>query len=365
MADSTLRETLEASFDKMQTPAPEAAPAPTPVADVAPKAAIANDAPPTPIGAKPRDPGTGRFAPSDKKPEAPKAEKVGTATTAPGEAKAGGEATTTPPPAEVAKPRRLPQDMSASVRELAAKLPPEFAPIIDEWEKRHKETSRVLSETAEARQFASRVKERLAPFETIARANGQDAIGYAGQVLQTATALQMGTQAQKDAIIATLIQTYGGNIDGINAHLAGQAPPVQAQRAPDIRQEFQRMWQEQISQVRSTEADAKAREFIASEPEFLQDVAEDMIGILKAAETRGVAIDYATAYNRACWANDDVRKIMAQREAAKAATAQNATTQRSVDAASSIRSNPASAPAAQPKGLRAILEAKAAEMGMK
>lgn len=364
MADSTLREALETAYDA-QTSAPEPSPTPeaAPVADVTPKAAIASPEAPTPIG-KPRDP-TGKFVKVEGKTEAPKGEKVDAATTAPVQAKAGGEPVPATPPAEVAPKRKLPADMSAAARELAAKLPSEFAPLIDEWEKRHKETSRALSETAEARQFASRVKESLAPFETIARANGQDAITYAASVMQTATALQMGTQAQKDAIIATLIQTYGGNVEGINAHLSGQAAPVQAQRAPDIRSEFQKLWQEQIGQAKQQEASAKAQQFIATEPEFLQDVWQDMVEILRVAEGRGIDMDYQTAYNRACRVNDDVSKILMQRDAAKAATAQNAATQRSVDAASSIRSNPASAPAAQPKGLRAILEAKATELGIK
>ena len=370
MAENTLRSTLEAAYDKQSAPAPAPEPA-APPPDVAPKAAIGTDAKPEPIG-KPRDPSTGQYLKADKKPEAPK-QKGDDAAPASGQVKAGGETVAPPPavaapPAETAPkpPRKLPADMSATARELASKLPPEFSPLLDEWEKRHKETSRALSESAQARQFAQEVQRSLSPYETIARANGMDAMSWAGQALQTVASLYAGTPQQKAQVIAQAIALSGVDVEAINQAMQNpQAARAAAPQQPDIRSGFRRMWEEQIGQEKSRVAEQQARDFIASEPEFLQEVAPQMVAILRAAEAAGRPMSYQDAHAQAIWANPEVRAILLQREAAKAATATNAATQRASEAASSIRSTPSTAPAAKPQGLRASLEAAYDELSRK
>lgn len=358
MAENTLRSNLEAAFDAQQK-APEPS---TP--DVAPKVAIATEAKPEPIGqkvdTKARDPRTGQYLEAAKKPEAPKKADVAPAVS--DSAKAGEVATESPPvtasPAEVVKPaRKLPQDMSASARELAAKLPAEFSPLLDEWEKRHKETSRVLSETAQDRQFAQATRQSLLEYAPIARANGMDPMTWAGNALQTVAALYAGSPQQKAAVIAQAIALAGVDVESINQAMAN--PNVQQPRQPQQPQfDPTRIKQDIINDLRSESATHKARAFIESGPEFLQDVWPDMVAILKASEDRGQPMDYAEAHQRAIWANPEIRAIVQQREAAKSATVQNAATQRAAEAASSIRSNPSGAPSSAPKGLRAILEAE-------
>jgi hypothetical protein len=249
---------------------------------------------------------------------------------------------------------------------LATKLPEEFHPILEEAGRQALEATRVMKDSAAARQAMERVSQTLQPYETIARANGMDAMSYAGSVLQSAAALQMGTQQQKDALIATLITTYGGSIEGINSHLEGKAAPAPQQHQPiNVQAEVEKALEQRMGQFRETAANQKAQEFISSAPEFLNDVWQDMVEILRVAEGRGQNLTYEDAYKRACRLNDDVSKIETQRAAAKAATAQNAATQRSVDAASGVRTNPATTPAGRPKDLRGALEYEADRQGIR
>jgi hypothetical protein len=383
---ATLREALESAMDKQQAAAaPEPAPqASEPVQGVeAPTTVGPVSEPVPPMGetaeAKAErlrnEDGTFAKAPKESKvgaksaDAAPKGvEKAGKGeAAAPVEAKAGGVPPNPlgTPPAPAAAPK-VPASFRPAARELAQKLPAEFHPLLEESIRIDNEAKRALNESTQARQLAQRVQQSLAPYETLARANGMDAMTYAGTVLQSAAALQMGTQAQKDALIANLIATYGGSIEGINAHLSGQAPPVSQQQPPvNIQAELDRLWESKIGQIQETAAQQKAAEFIDSAPEFLQDVWPDMVEILRVAESRNQKMDYQQAYDRACRFNEDVSKILEQRKAAKAATAQNAATQRSVDAASGVKTNPATAPSARPRDLRAALEYEADRQGIR
>lgn len=361
---ATMREALEAHMDKVEAAPPEAAAAPEAPAKVE-SAPAAVEAPTAVIGGRPRDE-AGKFAKAEVPGATPKSvEKAGNAPAAPGEAKVGGEAPPqAPPPTEAAK-RRLPQDMSAPVRELANKLGPEYQPLIDEWDKRYRETSKVLQESAQARQLAQRVQETLAPYETVARANGTDAMTFATNVLQTATALQMGAAPQKAGIIAQLINQYGIDPGQVAAALDGSAPPPAQQQQPiNVQAEFQRLWEERETKARYDVASQQASKFVGSQPEFLTDVWRDMGPILSSAKANGIDMTYESAYDSACWANPKVRAILQQREAAKSVQASNADVQKAVAAASGVRTSQA-APAATPKGLRAHLEAAADAQGIR
>jgi len=366
-----MREALESAMDKQEAApepsapaqaAPEAVSGPTEVPGGAPAPAMG-----APSGERARNPdgtytkASGTTEPSPAKPAKPVA-------VVPGEAKAGGASTPPPgptPPAAAAPeaPKfKAPQSWKPTIREKWAGLPPE---VQEEVSRREAEITRALQEVAPAKQFAQRVQSSLAPYETIARANGMDTMAYAGSVLQAAAALQMGAPGQKAALVANLIQTYGVDVDAIASHLSGQAPPQQQAAPPiNIQAEIQKALQETIGQAKGQAATQQATAFINTNPEFLSDVAPDMIEILRVAEARGIDMTYEQAYKRACKMNDEVSKIEGQREAAKAATAQNAATQRSVEAASGVKTNPATGQAARPRTTRGAIDAEADRQGL-
>jgi len=308
----------------------------------------------------------GRFAPKTDTAEPSKpgeesatAPKAGAAPE-PGKAKADGTAPPPPPvpSAEAAAPKvKPPQSWKPAIRELAAKLPAEYHPILEEVDRRERETTKVLQETAQVRQFAGQVQQSLSPYQSIAAANGTDVMTWAGTALQTVAALYAGTPQQKAQVIAQAIALSGVDVDAINAAMQGQPAPQQAAPQQNTEAVVQRVIQQRLQQVEAQRAEQQASEFIQGAPEFLNDVKDDMVEILRLAEARGGKMTYQQAYEKACKVNEDVQKVLEQRKAGEAAKGQVAAAQKAQAAASSVKSSPVTSSPAQPKGRRAALEA--------
>lgn len=360
----SIRETIESAMnaepEAVEAPAPvEVEAAPEPVETTEPQETAAEAA------QRARD-DKGRFAPKAEAKPAEKTTPEPAKKTAPAPVRAAPVAPPVAPPSTEAHPVKAPQSWKPAVRELAAKLPAEFRPILDEVHRRETETARVLQETSEARRTVEQVRATLQPFDGVARANGfPDTMSYAGSVLQMAAVLQMGTQVQKDAALAQLINQFGGSIDGINSHLSGQAPTQRAAPAPQqdvsriVEQEFQRRMQAASEQKATSDWEA----FQATAPEFLDDVKEDMRVILELAGRQGRNMTYQQAYDRAVKLNENVAPVLEARKAAEAARAKAPTVQRSKAAAVSIKATPAAAVTRPtgPRSLREDIEAAVAE----
>jgi hypothetical protein len=296
----------------------------------------------------------GRFAKADKKPTAKPAEVKPEPAKPADPVKPAAEAKPLEPKPEPVAPVKAPQSWKPAEREAFAKAPPEVQQAAI---RREAEITRTLNETAEARKTVEQVQRTLAPYETIARANGMDTMQYAGSVMQTAAVLHMGTPQQKAALVAQIIGSYGIDVEHVNAVMTGQAPRQAApQQQPQdvsklVEQEFQRR-----AQAASEQKAAQAwTEFQASSPEFLGDVKDDMRLILEREGAAGRNMTYQQAYDRACKLNEDVSAILAQRKAAEAAKAQLASTQRTRAAASSLKPMPAASVSAQPADRRELL----------
>lgn len=367
----SLRETLESAITESQEPveapeAPAAEPAPEPV-----EAAPAPD--PRTAAERARDE-KGRFAPASEKPEAkPAAAPQGAKKTgqvqpvAASQAKAGGEAPASPPvappaPAVPEAPKfKPPQSWRPEVREKWGALPPE---VQAEVAKREVETAKVLSETAQVRQFAQGVQQSLAPYQSIAVANGTDVMTFAGQALQAYGALYVGTpDVAADSLIRgfeVLKQRVGEDraLEMLNARIqnpqATRAPVSAPQPvSPDaLLEQLMPRLEQRVEEARATR-DAQA--FIDSAPEFLDDVKEDMIEILRLVESRGGKMTYQQAYDRACKLNEGVQSTLAQRKASEAARANAPTVQRAKVAASSVKASPVE-PVTRSQGPRSLRE---------
>jgi hypothetical protein len=249
---------------------------------------------------------------------------------------------------------KAPQSWKPQAREAFAKAPPE---VQQEVMRRESEIARALNETADARKTVEQMRQTLQPYEAIARANGMDAMQYAGSVMQTAAVLHMGSAQQKAALVAQLIGAYGVDVDAVNAAMQGQAPRQAApQQAPQdvsalVQQEFQRVAQE-AQQQRAASA---WEEFQATEPEFLEQVKPAMREILHLAGQQNRNMTYQQAYDRACKLDEEVSAVLDQRKSAAAARAQAPTVQRAKVAGSSIKATPA-ATAIRPAGPRSLRE---------
>lgn len=376
----SLRDTIETAMNAGAEPVPDTAAEATPV-DTAPAAEPAPSTPPVeapPTGERPRAE-DGKFAKNkpaavkpDKAAPGPGAEKV-----APPAAAKGTPAGAASPPAPAGEPApaapapqpfKAPSSWKPAVRELAAKLPPEFRPILEESIRVDNEAKRALNNSTQARQLAEQVQQTLAPFEGLARANGMDSLKYAGTVMQTAAALQMGTPQQKAAVVAQLIGAYGVDVDAVNAVMQGQAPQPTQQPQPqqDVGRLVEQALQARIGQAAEAQAVSAWEAFQATEPEFLSEGIKDSMRLIIEHEAqRGRKVTYEQAYNRACQLDEEVSGVLASRKAAETVRQQAPAVQRAKVAGSSIKAAPSAAPGTRPEpagrvGLRDAIEAAVA-----
>ena len=327
--ENSSRDDFAAAFDAA-TPTPEAAPAPVEVI-----------ATPEPIGesveareARVRDE-KGRFAAKigDKAHETPpkevEAPKVEAKVTPPS------EPTPTPEPVKADIPP--PRSLAAPLREAWKKLD---ATEREYLLKREGEVTRVHSEAQQYRQVAEKYKEITSPYEPLFRAEGVDTMQGINNLMRATAVLATGAPQAKADLIANLIQRYGVDIQQLDARLSGQAMP-QAQHQPTyspemIAQQAQEAVRRELAQYQQQAAQRTAAQqleaFQATEPEFFDDLKEDMGKLLET----GFAKDYNDAYAKAQLLNPVVARIVEQRRAA----ASSSGVHRAQAAASSVRGQP-------------------------
>ena len=339
--DTGRRADLEAAFDKVEqanTPAPE----PVQESLAIPDAPIGDNSVDEVAAQKARDE-KGRFSkigekapePTPKVVEKPVEQKVAPSPSAP------------PPTPEVALPKIAPpRSLKATTREGWQKLPREMQEDIAVWDR---ETLKTKSEAQQAMQMASTFKETIGPYEHLFRAEGVDPMTGINNLMRTTAALATGPQQTKAGIIANLIKTYGVDIQTLDSLLSGQGMPAQSaqptydpglvarQAQEAVRRELQQYQQQSAQRTAQQQLEA----FQATEPEFFDDLRDDMSRLLES----GFAKDYNDAYSKAQLLNPTVARVVEQRKAAASVSG----VQRAQAAASSVRGQPAVGVAASPE----------------
>jgi hypothetical protein len=223
--------------------------------------------------------------------------------------------------------------------------------VQQEIQRREREISIALQESASARQGYQQFKEAVSPFEAMIRAEGSEPVKAVQNLLQTAYALRTAPLAQRAAMLADLTRTFLPGQEGIQ--LLDQALSGSPQTPSGVQQQPQvyrdpRLDQllaqvEEAKQVRVQALDQQAAQALSEVEgqEFYEDVREDMADILEFAAKRNLQMTPMDAYNRAVQLNPEVAKVFGQREAAKRAASPNGPTQRARIAASSVKSTPA------------------------
>lgn len=251
------------------------------------------------------------------------------------------DATQTPAPVTATQTAvKAPQSWRADVREKFAALPAE---VQAEVLRREAEVAQTLQTIAPAK----RLQQALAPYEADAKAQGADLTAMLPGIMQTVTSLAKGSEKQRAQILAKMVSGYGVTVESLAEALGGATQPgsptainpdVIAQQAEErVFQRLQAQRQQQLQQSAVQEIES----FISSgQAEFLEDVREDMAILFE----RGRAKTPAEAYELACRMNPDVFKVVQQREAAKAAQAQQQNVAKAKGAAVSVRSAPAVSP---------------------
>jgi len=362
---TTRAEVLSKAFDKIEgrgseEPAKEAAAIPAERVE-----------PGTITGDRSRDDG-GRFARKDEKAEpkesattgAPEGGGEASGAQPAAEAKEGGETTSpvSPPSKAVSEtPERPPNSWRASLREVWGQIPTAAQKEIT---RVHKEAERKISEYSAKARRADEYESAVRPYEAMIRSQGATPAQAIDYVMRAAYSLQAGSPQQKAGMIANMIRNNGIDVQLLDSLLAGQDPGGgQGSQHIDpmsIAEQVERRIQERLSAQASQIAGTRAREKLtkfAESHEFYEDVRTRMADILAGRGNANPSDkDLEEAYDLACRVDPEIRVVVEQREAKKAAEAKDEANRRSELAASSVRSQPTGGSAPAPTGRRAVLE---------
>lgn len=237
------------------------------------------------------------------------------------------EGTTIPDPAtpQVSGGDKAPLGWGPTRDALWAKVPPDVRSAIA---KREHEIQQGMSQAGRIRQVAEEYQSVILPFENVIRSMGSTPKAAITDVMQTATAMIVGSQEQKIAVMVELVDRYGVDLPKLDKALTdwmtnkgkggtGQ-PPASAQPLdPRIMQQLQPLFQ---LQQRLTEAEGQkqvqlqaeaaiAINSVANEPYFA-DVRDDMADIMEISAKRGVVMTIKQAYDKACQLNPEVSKLL-------------------------------------------------------
>jgi hypothetical protein len=184
----------------------------------------------------------------------------------------------------------------------------------------------------------------LQPYQQYLQMNGGAGQALQG-LLQTGSALQMGSPQQKAQVVANLIQQFGVDIKSLDSMLVGEAASPETQQQNQFEQMLnQRLgpMQQQLQgyQQREQQQAQQAQGQVAQEVtnfgannEFYNDVRGDMADLLDMAANRGREMNMDEAYRLACSNHPQISKIMSGR------TSQQSVNQKRA-AASSISGSP-------------------------
>lgn len=212
---------------------------------------------------------------------------------------------------------KAPQSWTPKAREKWNEIPPELRAEIVRREEAAVNGVRQLNERfAPAVQFA----QNMAPVFQEAQSVGVDPIQYVGAIVQTEKLLRTGDQKSKFNEILRLADQYGVPLRDIINRSVGEElltkpqAPQQAPVPPEVARELQEMraWRERES------AQATEREIaiFSKDKEFFNDVRNAMADLIDS----GVAKTLDEAYEKACWATPEIRRVMIDRERGAQAT---------------------------------------------
>lgn len=234
--------------------------------------------------------------------------------------------------------------------ELWAKIPADARTIIN---KRESDIQAGMSQAGRIKQIAEEYHQVIMPFENIIKSMNSTPREAITNVMQTATALIVGTQEQKCAVITEMVQRYGVDLPQLDkmltaamqnpqklAYIAGNPTPQPLDPRLQPLFAMEERLRNEDSQ-RQTQLQAEAAEFVKTvenEPYF-DDVRQDMADIMEISAKRGYVMTIKEAYEKACQLHPEVSKLIAKTTPRTPIDA----VARARRAASTVRGNPGGA----------------------
>ncbi len=255
-----------------------------------------------------------------------------------------------------------PNSLSPLAREKWKETPLE---IRKEMARREQNYEQGIMKYAEDAKRAKAVDAMVQPYQQYLAMAGQPPADTIGQLLQTASVLQMGTPVQRAQQIAQIINQFGVDIETLDHILSGSGAPPPApeqyitqavQQAIQPYQQFMSQFEQQqqiASQQKMVQLQSELGQFEQTH-EFYKDVRADMADILDLAAARNMDMPLEEVYRRACLMHPEVSQILEARG--------RQPTPRQRAAATSLRGAPGGVEVdAEPEDLRAAI-AKAWDM---
>jgi len=270
---------------------------------------------------------------------------------------------------EVKKPNQAPQpevEPEKTEKDPIAKAPQAWKPEAREhWDaipeearreivRHEQQVKEALRDTAEARQFAQAVTQTLQPYQQFIKAEGSNPIQAIDNLMSTAAALRTGNADQVAQLVTQITNQFGIGRFGkefvrkLDESLSGAAPKEESPEVKALREQYERelaplkqmhqqMQQQQYYQAQqANQATQSELQQFASQAEFLEDVRMDMADLMDLAAQQGRELSLQEAYDRACWANPEIRNVLTRRQQAQQAQQVNEKTQRAKKAAVSV-----------------------------
>lgn len=214
-----------------------------------------------------------------------------------------------------------PNSLSPLAREKWKDTPIE---IRNEMARREKNYEQGIMKYAEDAKRAQAVDAMVQPYQQYLAMAGQPPADTIGNLLQTASVLQMGSPQQRAQQVAQIINQFGVDIAMLDSLLAGSEPPPPApeqyvqqavQQAIQPYQQFMSQFEQQQHmqhQQKMAQMQTELGQFEQTH-EFYKDVRADMADILDLAAARNMDMPLEEAYRRACLMHPEVSQILETR----------------------------------------------------
>lgn len=258
----------------------------------------------------------GRFAKAEKDRAAEPERKTGTLTLPPDKVVAVGAPTaegaqTVVPPATTVK---APEGWSAPMKEKFSALPPDVQAEIT---RREADMHKQFTRQDEDRNLGKQIKDITTPYAAIIQAEGGNPVSAMQMFLNYAYIMRTGTPEAKRSALLQVAQQYSVDLSGGLQHASDtqqQPQGVQPQQVSALVQaELDKYRQSQESDRLKGEVEA----FAASPGHEHFETVKAMMGSLL---RDGHAKDLQDAYDRACYADPDIRSTLAAAKTAEAET---------------------------------------------
>lgn len=252
-------------------------------------------------------------------------------------------------PPEEGEDGKPPVSWKPAIREHWGKLPKE---VKAEVLRREGEIQRGLQQASGHRKIADEYIKTVQPFQALMQSMGATPSQAITTVMGTMAQLSQGSVNQKAEIVAGVIKDYGINIEALDTILSGEQLPddpnsgLMSQFEEKLQPMYNFMEQMQGYQ-KNQEAEvgnqaATDLQTFAGDPknDFFEDVRLGMADYLDVAAKNQRLMSLQEAYDRACQDSPEIKKVLAQRAAARKATPSGDELGRKRRAASSVSGSP-------------------------